>query len=225
MDVLEAIQSRHSVREFLPRPVPKDIVMKIFETATRSPSGGNGQPWEIYVASGTVIETIRQAYQERALQATGAPPGPPGPPGGPGGPPPLPVFIMERMATIRNERMQLLGLDPADPASFRVFMEWGSRLFGAPVLAVICMDKALSSYLDIGLFVQTICLAAQGYGVDSLIASGFVSQPDILRKELEIPDNLNIITGVGLGYPNLESKINAYRSPRRSIEEVVRYKE
>ena len=225
MDVLEAIQARHSVRDFLPTPVPKDTVLKILSTATRSPSGGNGQPWEIYVASGAVIETIRQAYHERFHLAAGAPPRPHGPPGGAGGPPSLPAFIMERMATIRNERMKLLGLDPADPASFRVFMEWGSRLYGAPVLAVICMDKALSSYLDIGLFVQTICLAAQGYGVDSLIASGFISQPDILRKELEIPDNLNIITGVGLGYPNLESKINTYRSPRRPIEEVVRYKE
>ena len=103
-------------------------------------------------------------------------------------------------------------------------MEWSSRLFGAPVLAVICMDKALSSNLDIGLFVQTICIAARGYGVDSLIAAAFVSQPDILRQELEIPESLNIITGVGLGYPEPNSIINTYRSPRRPIQEVVRYK-
>lgn len=120
--------------------------------------------------------------------------------------------------------MKLLGLDPADPASFKVFMQWGSRLFGAPVLAVICMDKALSSNLDIGMLVQTICLAAQNFGVDSLIAGGFVSQPDVLRKELEIPESLNVVIGVGLGYPNPKSIINTYRSPRRSIQEVVRYK-
>ena len=226
MDVLEAIQARHSVRDFDPRPVPKDMVMKILDAATRCPSGGNGQPWEIFVATGVTLENIRKAYQERAQTLPpGPPPGGPGGPGRPGGPPPPPAYIMERMATIRIERMRLLGLDPDDPASFKVFMQWGSRLFGAPVLAVICMDKALSSNLDIGMLVQTICLAAQDYGVDSMIAGGFVSQQDILRKELEIPDELNIVIGVGLGYPNPGSIINTYRSPRRPIEEVVRYKE
>jgi nitroreductase len=50
MDILEAIQARHSVRDFLSKPVPKDIIMEIMAAATRSPSGGNGQPWEIFVA-------------------------------------------------------------------------------------------------------------------------------------------------------------------------------
>ena len=220
MDVLEAIQARHAVRDFDCTPVPKETVIKILEAATRSPSGGNGQPWELFVASGGTMENIRKAYQERLR---GGPPGGPGvPPGGPGGPPP--AYIMERMATIRHERMKLLGLDPADPASGKIFREWGARLFGAPVLVVICMDKALNSNLDIGMMVQTICLAAQGFGVDSLIAAGLISQQDILRKELEIPENLNIVIGIGLGYPNPKSIINTYRSPRRPIDEVVRYK-
>jgi nitroreductase len=128
------------------------------------------------------------------------------------------------MATIRNERFKLLGLDPSDPASGKIFMEWGSRLFGAPVLALICMDKALSSNLDIGLFVQTVCLAAQGYGVDSFIAGAFTTHQDVLHQELEIPENLNIITGIGLGYPNPDAIINTYRSPRRPLQEVVQYK-
>jgi nitroreductase len=220
MDVLEAIQARHSVRDFMPTPLPRDLVMKILAAATRSPSGGNGQPWEIFIASGENIEAIRKAYRERYLSGIGAPGGP----GGPGTPPPLPARIQERMATIRNERLKLLGMDPDDPASWKVFMQFGSRLFGAPVMVVICMDKALSSYLDIGLLVQTICLAAQGYGIDSMIGSAFVAHQDILRKELEIPDDLNIVIGVGLGYPNPNSIINTYRSPRRPIEEVVRYK-
>lgn len=226
MDVIEAILARHSVRDFSSKAVPKETVMKILEVATRSPSAGNGQPWEVFVASGATIERIRKKYQERSQSGTGGPgrPGGPAGPGGPGGPPPQPAYIQERMSTIRNERLKLLGLDPADPASGRVFMEWGARLFGAPVLVVICMDKALFSNLDIGMFIQTICIAAQGYGVDSFIAGSLVSQPDILRQELEIPENLNIITGIGLGYPNPKSIINTYRSPRRPIQEVVRYK-
>lgn len=216
VDVIEAILARHSVRDFSPKPVPQETVIKILEAATRSPSGGNGQPWEVFVASGATIEKIRQTYLERFQSGVGD--------SRPGGRPPQPTFIQERMATIRKERFKLLGLNPDDPASGKVFMEWGSRLFGAPVLVVICMDKALSSNLDIGIFVQTICLAAQGYGVDSFIAGAFISHPDILCQELQIPDNLNIIAGIGLGYPNPDAIINTYRSPRRSVQEVVRYR-
>jgi nitroreductase len=221
MDVIEAILARHSVRDFSSRPVPKDIVMKILETATRSPSGGNAQPWEVFVASGATLEKIRKMYQERPQGG----PGGPGRPGGTGGPPPQPAYIQERMSVIRNERLKLLGLDPADPASGKIFIEWGRRLFGTPVLVIICMDKALSSNLDMGLFIQTICLAAQGYGVDSFIAGSLVSNADILRQELAIPENFNIVTGIGLGYPNTNNIINTYRSPRRPIQEVVRYRD
>ncbi len=221
MDVIEAILTRHSVRDFSSKPVPKETIMQILETATRSPSGGNAQPWEVFVATGETLEGIRKVYQERAQSS---PTGPGGPPRGPGGPPPQPAYIQERMAQIRNERFKLLGLDPSDPASGRVFQEWGARLFGAQVLVLICMDKALTSNLDLGLFIQTVCLAAQGYGVDSFIAGSLVSHQDVLRKEMDIPDSFNIITGIGLGYPNPDAIINTYRSPRRPVNEVVRYK-
>ena len=213
MDVIEAILARHSVRDFSSKPVSKETVMNILEVATRSPSGGNSQPWEVFVASGATIEKIRKMYQKR-LQGGGRPPERP----------PLPSFIQERMTIIRNERLRLLGLDPADPASGKVFTEWSSRLYGAPVLVVVCMDKALPSNLDIGIFAQTVCLAAQGYGVDSFIAGSFLSHPDVLRQELDIPENLNVVAGIGLGYPDPDSIINTYRSPRRPIQEVVRYK-
>lgn len=216
MDVIEAILARHSVRDFNRRPVEKETVMKILETATRSPSSGNGQPWEVFVAAGDTLERIRKVYQERSQ--SGALHGPPG------GLPPKPVYIQERMNVITKERLELLGLDPDDPESKKVFNEWRSRLYGVPVLILICMDKALSAHLDLGLFIQSICLAAQGYDIDSFIAGSFTSEQDILRQELEIPDDFNIITGVGLGYPNQDSIINTYRSPRRPIHEVVRYK-
>ena len=223
MEVIEAILSRYSVRDFLSKPVPRETVMKTLEAATRSPSGGNAQPWEIFVATGATLERIRKIYQERSQTGTAAPTRAGGASSA-GGPPPQPAYIQQRMTTIRNERLKLLGLDPADPASGKVFADWGARLFGVPVLVVVCMDKALSSNLDLGLFIQTLCLAAQGYGIGSFIAGALVSHRDVLRQELEIPESLNIVTGIGLGYPNPGNIINTYRSPRRPIQEVVRYK-
>jgi nitroreductase len=121
--------------------------------------------------------------------------------------------------------MKRLGLDPADPASAKFFADMSARLFGAPMVAIICQDKAVTGQLDLGLYIQTICLAAMHFGVDALIATQLVSQPDILRPALDIPENLAIVTGVGLGYAKPNSLINTYRSPRRPIEEVVRYKD
>jgi nitroreductase len=216
MDILSAIQSRHSVRRFLSEPVPRETLMQIMAAAGRAPSGVNGQPWEVFVAAGQTLEAIRSAYQERLSQPPAAPVA---------APPPLPDFILERMHVIRTARMKLLGLDPADPASGQVFTAMGARLYGAPVIAVICMDKRLNSTLDLGLFIQTLCLAAQAFEVDTIIAQALVAQPDILRRELDIPDSLNIITGVALGYPDPLAPINTYRSPRRPVEEVVRYRE
>jgi nitroreductase len=216
MDVIEAIMARRSVRDFSSRPVTKDTIKKIIEAAIQTPSGGNGQPWEVFAASGAALERIRKVYLERAQNPTGVP----------GGPPPQRPHHQERMATIKRERLVLLGLDPDDPASDRVFKEWAARLYGAPVLLILCMDKSLPAFrkFEIGSFAQTVCLAAQGYGVDSFIAGGFVNHHDVLRKELEIPDDLDILIGIGLGYANPESIINTYRSPRRQVEEVVRFK-
>ena len=146
MDALEAINARHSVRDFSSKPVDKDTVMKIMETACRAPSGGNGQPWEVFIAAGATMERIRKEYQERAKNP---------PAGPPGGPPPQPAYIQARMAQIRKERLELLGLDPNDPESGKVFMEWGARMFGVPVLAIICQDKEIKNNMDMGLFIQS----------------------------------------------------------------------
>ena len=100
MDAIEAILARHSVRDFSSKPVPRETIMKILEVATRSPSGGNGQPWEVFVASGATIEKIRKMYQERSQSGTSGTARPATPSG-----PPRPGYILERMNTIRNERL------------------------------------------------------------------------------------------------------------------------
>jgi nitroreductase len=211
MDVIEAILARHSVRDFKSDPIPKETVMKILGTANHAPSGGNGQPWEVFVATGSTLEKIRKAYMAQPMAGKH--------------PRNQPDFIQERMTVIRNERLRLLGLDPADPESGNIFIEWSGRLFNTPVLIIVCIDKALKSYFDAGMFMQTACLAAQGYGIDSFIASAFVAHQDVLRRELNIPDSLNIVSGMGLGYANEQSIINTYRSPRREINDVVRYRD
>ena len=217
MDVIEAIRGRHSVRDFSSKSVPGDTLMKIFEAANHSPSGINSQPWEVFAATGETLERIRQAYQERLKGGLPMP-------GARGGPPALPESIKEKMRTLRNERLKWMGKDPNDPAADKVFSELAARLYGAMVLIVVCMDKTLTNYPEMGIYAQTLCLAAYNYGVDSLIAGALLAQPEVLRKELEIPENFNLAVGIGLGYADTQKAINTYLSSRRPLQEVVRLK-
>ena len=205
MDVIAAIIERYSTRDFKSEPVPREILEKIMEAALRSPSSGNSQPWQVFIAGGEVAVKIIEAYLERFANNIPAKPELSGLPV-----PKWPQVMQERMKKITAERQKLLGIDVQDDNAMKGYREIGGRLFRAPVIVILCMDKVLTTWsvLDIGLFSQTIMLAAREYGVDSIIASAFVSQPDILRSELRIPDNLQIVTGIGLGYHNPESIIN-----------------
>ncbi|MBN1191750.1 MAG: nitroreductase [Dehalococcoidales bacterium] len=221
MEVNQAILERYSARDFKPDPVDRPTLEKILETALRSPSSGNGQPWQIFVACGAVTEKITREYLERFAADV------PGKPEMSGlTPDQQPQAMRDRMKQITNDRLKLLGINAQDSVAMKGYREIGGRLFRAPVLVILCMDKDLNTWsvLDIGLIAQSIMLAARGAGVDSIIAQSFVSQPDILRRELEIPPGLKIVTGIGLGYQNPESIINTYRSPRRTLQEAVTFK-
>ncbi len=221
MDVIKAILGRHSTRDFKPDAIPKATLEKLLEAALHSPSAGNSQPWQIFVAGGAVTQRITQAYLDRFTRDISGKPEMSGLP-----PTQWPQAMQGRMKQITNERLELLGVNPQDKAAMKGYWEINGRLFRAPVLVILCMDKALSNWtvFDFGLFSQTLMLAARGYGVDSIVATAFISQPDILRNELEIPDSVQIVTGIGLGYENTQSIINSYRSPRRSLQETVTFK-
>lgn len=221
MDVIEAILKRYSTRDFKSETVPKETLEKILEAALHSPSAGNGQPWQIFVAGGAVTEKIARAYLDRfASDVSGKPEMVYLPPAQ------QPQALQNRMKQITSDRQKLLGINPQDSLAMKSYREFNGRLFRAPVLVILCMDKTLTAFsaLDIGLLGQSIMLAATGSGVDSIIAQAFVTYPDILRKELEIPDTLQIVTGIGLGYANPQHIINTYRSPRCSLQEAVTFK-
>ena len=220
MDVNEAIFERCSIRSFRPDPVPKETVLKIIEIATHAPSALNTQPWEIIVVGGTTLETIRKSYLDRFSNNITGQPEIKGTNWGQ-----LPSSIQERIAHMRAERSKLEGLYPQNPESMRIHMERGARLFGAPVVLILCMNRAFSifSTFDLGLFSQSIVLTAQNFGIGSIIASAIVVHPDILRNELTIPDDLLIVEGIALGYPD-DSIINTFRSLRRPVQEVAVFK-
>ncbi|MBI4283137.1 MAG: nitroreductase [Chloroflexi bacterium] len=219
MDVIEAMLERRSIRSFTSNPVPKGTVLKVLEAATRAPSSSNTQSWEIFVAGGKVLENIRQAYVDRLEKKIAGKSEVAGTSRDK-----LPSGMLERINHQRMERAKAEGIDPAVANSLN--SERGARLFGAPIILVLCMNRVMSlfSTYDLGLLTENILLAAQNFGLGSIIASAIVTHPDVLRKELGIPDDLLIVEGIALGYADKEARVNTFRSPRRPIQEVVTFK-
>jgi nitroreductase len=221
MEVIEAIKARHSVRDFKTDTVSKAVIDKILEAAVYAPSTVNSQPWNIYVAGGAVMERIRSAYlvaMENGIEGKTEIRGTPSNQ--------LPKVMQDRMNEMRKKRMKLMGLDPLNPASQQTVMTSIARLFNAPVMLILTMDKVLDkwSVYDMGLLSQNIMLAAQSAGLGSIVAMSLVGHPDILREELGIPDSQTIIIGIALGYTDTLSGVNSYISSRRPMAETVTYK-
>ncbi len=217
MDVLEAIRSRHSVRVFSPKPIPRKTLLSILEAALHAPSWTNSQPWEVFAAGGDPLERLRTGYTERFAAGVAANPDIPGVPA-------WPPTVQPRVAELMAARSSLLGLDLSNPDDKKVFAAPNYRFFGAPVVAFLCLDRSLSGWplFDLGSFAMTLMLAAQEFGVDSVPAFSLAVYPDLVRAELSIPDELALALGVALGYPDEKAPLNAFRSTRRDLDEVVR---
>ncbi len=221
MNVTDALYSRYSIRAFKPDSVDKETITKILKAATRAPSWGNIQPWEIFVASGEALERLRQAFFENFRKGVFGKPEPDFP-----APQTWPPDLQKRMDEFTAERYDVLGIKHDDKAAKFALFEANYRFFGAPVVIYMCMDRTLThwSFFDIGMLAQSIMIAAQEYGLGSVPAYMLAIYPDLIRAELEIPEDLSIIIGVALGYGDAKHPQNKFRSSRRSIEEVVRFK-
>jgi nitroreductase len=219
MDVVDALNTRFTVRAFKPDPIDRRTLDKVMEAALKSPSWANTQPWEIYVAGGEVLNRLREAYLANLKNCVARNPDL-------AAPKQWPPQLLKRMEALKSERMATLERVCLDKSELKDLSEMNYHFFHAPVVAYICMDRALTpwSIFDLGLFSQSLMLAARHYGLDSAPAVTLAAHPDLIRKELKIPDDLSIIIGIALGYADAGHSQNQFRSPRRSVQEAVTFK-
>ena len=219
MNVIEALNSRTSIRAFKSDPVGRETILKILEAATRSPSWANTQPWEVYVAAGEALNRLRQGFEGRLRE---------GKPRNLDLPAPQkwPDVFQQRMAALKADMDKIPGAASPGKDPRQAMIERNYRFFDAPVVVYLCMDRVLTpwSVFDIGQLSQSIMLAAQEYGVDSIPAVMLVAFPDLIRAELDIPPDLLVLFGIALGYRDAQQPINQLRRPRRPVGEVVRIK-
>ena len=229
MNVMEAIESRHSVRAFLDKPVDRETLMKVMAAAPCAPSWACTRPWKYYIATGDALKRIREQYV--ALYTSGAPRNNDLPTE-----PVWPEYENENSLAWGRQRCRVQWnidpntTDPAEQARFNEIKKTmrlnAMKFFDAPAVIFPCMDKKLHSWAlyDMGAASMNILLAAHEYGLGAITAYHMACYPEIQRKELGIPDDLAILLGIAVGYKdplNCENWDKAVRTNPFNIVTIV----
>jgi len=212
-----AITSRRSVRAFLPTPVPKEIVREILGTAARAPSGTNIQPWRVYVLTDKRLKQLSEAilsvYNDPETAKTHteeyayypkqwvSP-------------------YLERRRKIGWDLYGLLGITREDKDKMHHQHGRNYVFFDAPVGLVFSIDRVLEqgSWLDYGMFLQNIMVAARGRGLDTCPQAAFTPFHRVIREQFAMPANEILVCGMALGYADPDAVENRLTTEREPID-------
>jgi len=217
MDLVKAINERKSARAFRSDPVPRETLEEILKLTIHAPSAINLQPWEFTVVTGEEKERLSRrlikAYREKQIACS------------PGNVKPLPKTYSKRGAKtleMMNPFFEEIGVH-----SDQFINEGSCRFYGAPVAIIICLDDSFSKdrNVDIGVVLGYFLLLAHNFGLATCPVGLITAYEEDVKDLLNIPSNKNVVIGVALGYPDLQSPINLFKSPREDLEKLVRWVE
>lgn len=221
MQFADALRARKSVRAFKPDPVPRAVVEAILEDAARSPSGTNIQPWKVHVVMGEARDRLVAevlAHRETRPDDNVAE----FPNRGKRKEP-----YTTRMRTLGKAMYGLIGIPKGDEAAG--WAQWGRnyKFFDAPVGLIVTIDKDLGSmsYIDLGIFLQSLMLSATSRGLSTCAQGAWNQFWTATRRVLEVADDEYIVCGISLGYEDTSSPVNALVSEREPLERFVTWHE
>lgn len=210
MDTIEAIKKRHATRGFTDQAVNHELVEKILDAARWAPSGVNTQPWNVVVVEGHAKQQLSEALIAARLQ--GMTPNPD-----------YDYYPDEWKEPYRSRRKDCglalyQALDIRREDTGKQVEAWNNnyRFFGAPVGLIFYIDRQLNkgSWLDMGMFLQNIMLAATHLGLSTCPQASLAEYPDIVRQQLGIEQQFAIVCGMALGYADPGHPANSYRLER-----------
>ncbi|MGB9338549.1 MAG: nitroreductase [Polyangiales bacterium] len=214
-DLDETIRQRRSVRGFLPKPVPREVIEELLALAQHAPSNCNVQPWRVYIASGEMREKLRAALVEAMLGGSSS-----------GAMASVDDFrggYRDKQVACAVELYGKMGIERGDKAGRLKAMLRNFEFFDAPHVAYICMDKSfgIGVALDVGIYVQTLMLAMQSRGIGSCAQAALRAYPDLVAAQLGIPDDQQVLCGLSFGYEDATVRANQTRQPRDPISSNV----
>jgi nitroreductase len=220
MNVSEAVARRQSVRAFKSDPVPGAMVREILDAARRVPSGGNLQPWRVYVLGGSEIEAFKKIVADKidnGIKET----------------PEYEVYppnLWEPFRARRREagrlRYAAMGVADKDTAGQEALSRKNYEFFGAPVGLFFCLDRRCGppQWSDVGMFMLTVTLLAAERGLDTCLQESWYMWPKTVAEFLKIPDGLILFSGMSMGYRDDSHPLNSYRTPRATLDEFAEFR-
>ena len=219
MNLNELIKSRYSVRNFTDDSVDIKTIREILEIASNAPSGGNIQPWKVYVVTGStkeklikkVLNNFDNGVQEKIEYDIY--------------PNPLDEEYKRRRSECARDMYTALSIEQDDIELRLSQIRENFKFFGAPVGMIVTIDRAFAEngWGHVGMFIQNICLSAVDNDMGTCLQESWSIYPKTVKDFLNIPDNEVVWCGIALGYPNAEHPINNYRTSRESIEKFVTF--
>jgi nitroreductase len=210
-ELSEVVRDRRSTRLFLrDKPVPRELLDEALQLAMRAPSNSNVQPWRVFIASGPRRDRLVEALLEEASVEL-----------------PVTTGLPEHFIPLRQELGALvygaMGIARHDAEARRLAQLRNWEFFRAPVGAVVCMHRELGLVdgLGVGMFLQTLVLALAERGLGSCVQVSIAAYPEILRAHLDIPDDLTVLCGLAIGYPDPAFPGNSLAVPRNPVDKNV----
>jgi nitroreductase len=218
----EAITSRRSVRAFLPTPVPRETIEAILQVAARAPSGTNTQPWKVHVLTGdaktALSKAIRAAYDDPAERATHteqyayyptewrSP-------------------YIDRRRKVGWDLYTLLGIGKTDKARMHEQHGRNYGFFDAPVGLIFTIDRVMQqgSWLDYGMFLQGVMVAARARGLDTCPQAAFTQFHRIIEERLGLASDEMVVCGMSLGFADASKIENTLVTEREPVSGFARF--
>jgi len=214
-----AITSRRSVRAFLPKPVPQADVEHLLDVAARAPSGSNIQPWKVHALTGTPLKLLCDALM--AEHESGITPDSE-----------YQYYPRKFFEPYHSRRRKvgwdlygLLGIGKGENERMRAQHGRNLIFFDAPVGLIFTIHRDLEqgSWLDYGMFLQNVMVAARGMGLDTCPQAAFMPYHCIIQTMLEIPSEEMLVCGMALGYAVPDAVENRLVTERAPVLDFTRF--
>jgi len=219
-DVFAAAHTRRSIRAYKSDPVPPQLLRDIVELGRHAPSGSNIQPWRVHVLTGATLKRVGGAIQSAFLNEesshkrdydyyTD------------------PVFepYLQRRRACGWGLYGILGIGRGDHEKSKAYRASNYTFFGAPAGLIFTIERKLEkgSWLDYGMFLQTLMLAARAKGLHTCAEASIASYPDVVRRELGLSNDWVVICGMAMGYADTDAVVNTFQPERIAVEDYASF--
>jgi nitroreductase len=216
MDVSIAVEQRSSIRKFLTRPVSNQIIEELLVKSSRSPSGGNVQPWKIFVINNSAMSDFLEFQENWTEPET----------------PAYDIYPSKLKEPYRTSRFQLgeqmyellgIGRDDKDARIAQVMDNF--RFFGAPCAMFCFVDRQMGppQWSDLGMFLQTFMLLAQEVGLDTCAQEAWSMKEASVSKFVKAEDSDTLFCGMAIGFRDKNAAVNSLKSERRPLNEWAQF--